>query len=101
MCRAVDALGVQMVAQLLSALRTKSPLLAACLRVVGWLRRVDLFPENMLRIQFLHFREQCLRAAQLEAERLFVHSLSSLSTASIPLRKTVSGGISSTTRGGS
>ena len=78
-CKAVDALTVQMVAQLLGALRgtggaagtgggSGPPDLAACLRVVGWLRRIDVFPENTLRMQFLHCRAQCMRA-QVRAAR--------------------------------
>ena len=78
-CKAVDALTVQMVAQLLGALRgtggaagtgggSGPPDLAACLRVVGWLRRIDVFPENTLRMQFLHCRGQCMRA-QVRAAR--------------------------------
>lgn len=59
-CTHVDTLTHQMVAQLLVALRD-SVQLPTCLRIVGFLRRLDVFPELTLRMLFLHCRGEWMR----------------------------------------
>ncbi len=59
-CAHIDTLTHQMIAQLLVSLRA-SVQLPTCLRVVGYLRRLDVFPELTLRMLFLHFRGEWMR----------------------------------------
>lgn len=59
-CEHIDTLTHQMVAQLLVALRD-SIQLPTCLRIVGFLRRLDVFPELRLRMLFLHCRGEWMR----------------------------------------
>ncbi|KAI0558549.1 Conserved oligomeric Golgi complex subunit 8 [Gracilaria domingensis] len=59
-CEEMDVLTQQMVLQLLVLLRN-SIQLPMCLRIVGFLRRLDVFSEYRLRMLFLHCRGEWMR----------------------------------------
>lgn len=59
-CEEMDVLTQQMVLQLLVLLRNPIQL-PMCLRIVGFLRRLDVFAEYRLRMVFLHCRGEWMR----------------------------------------